>query len=118
MIDEFMTVLSDTPLNAEDAKIPNGMRYHMLDIYLDELEKIDDEYEAEIPAEKLFAPFVALQKNCLTRTVRERAKELLEDERVRKWLGLPDTDEDEGGTNDKASTKSNKTGDDWGGFED
>jgi ribosomal RNA-processing protein 1 len=119
MIDEFMAVLSNTPLNVRDAKIPNGMRYHILDIYLDELEKVDD--EDEVPAEKLLAPFMVLQKKSPTKTVRERAKSLLQDDRVRKWLGLEDAVETAGKENKEAQTNGrneDKVDGSWDGFED
>jgi ribosomal RNA-processing protein 1 len=111
MVDDFMSILSDTPLNASDAKIPNGMRYHLLDIYLDELEKVDEEYEADIPAERLLAPYVMLQKECPTKIVRQRAKEILDDERVRKWLS-PDQVETAIGT------KQGESDGEFRGFED
>jgi ribosomal RNA-processing protein 1 len=114
LIDELMSTLADTPLNARDAKVPNGLRYHMLDIYPDELEKVDEEYEAEMPAEKLLAPLMTLQKDCPTRTVREQTKEVLNDERVRKWLGL---EEAEGGA-DKEAQEENGDGGAWYGIED
>lgn len=102
-----MAVMRDTPLNVEDKRIPNGMRYHIIDIYVDEMEKVSREFEGEIPAEQLLAPLVSLQKESHTRAVKERAKEALEDERVREWLGLgpveKQQDEEAGG---------------WGGFED
>lgn len=122
MVDDLTTVMADTPLNARDTKVPNGLRYHILDIYLDELEKVDDEHEADIPAEKLLAPLMVLQKECPTRTIREQAKEVLQDQRVRKWLGLEDAKE-EARTGQRAQEAAEQAQDDddkgnWGGFED
>jgi len=119
-LDELVATFSDTPLNPRDMKIPNGLRYHMLDIYLDELEKVDDEYEADIPAEKLLKPVMIVLKDCPTKSIRKRAKEELADDRARKWLGL---EVDEQQDNREAATKTPEAedgadGGDWSGFED
>ncbi|KIV98892.1 uncharacterized protein PV09_09339 [Verruconis gallopava] len=124
MIDRFMKILTDTPLNAREARIPNGMRYHVLDVYLDEVEKVDNEYDAKTPFNRLLAPVVLIQKESPTRTVRERAKEQLDDERVRTWLGQgekhagevkKDEDKPQGEQKEDACLGE---GEDWGGFED
>ena len=123
LLDDLMNTMADTPLNARDAKIPNGLRYHMLDIYLDELEKVDEEHEADIPAEKLLDPLMVLQKECPTRTLRLRAKEVLEDERVLSWLGLSDAQSSgvtESAEKPSARREQNDDDDDgdWNGIED
>jgi ribosomal RNA-processing protein 1 len=85
-LDEYMAILSETPLNARDTKIPNGMRYHVIDIYVDELDRLEGSDEDEMPIEILLQPLRALGRESLTKTVRERVKEALEDERVKEWL--------------------------------
>ena len=86
-LDEYMDVLASTPLNPTDKRIPNGIRYHVIDIFVDELEKVDEETEAEMPVEILLAPLRSMVKKSPTKVVRERVKEVLEDDRVRTWLG-------------------------------
>jgi hypothetical protein len=91
----------------------------MLDIYLDELEKLDEEHEADLPAEKTLAPIMVLQKESPTKSIRKEAQVVLNDKRVRGWLGLAD-----GGADSEAEQKGRREdhGDDadggWDGFED
>jgi hypothetical protein len=58
----------------------------MIDIYVDELEKVEDENKSW-PIEKLLAPLQTLGKMSPTKSIRERVKVALEDERVKVWLG-------------------------------
>lgn len=39
-VDDFITILKHIPLNLDDLKIPNGIRFHMFDIFLDEFERV------------------------------------------------------------------------------
>src|ERR1700712_380647 len=110
-LDEYMDVLATTPLNPTEKRIPNGIRYHVIDIYVDELEKIDEGTEADMPVEILLAPLRTLVKEGPTKIVRERVKEVLDDDRVRAWLGEETVAED-------ATTESLTTeNDEWGGIE-
>jgi ribosomal RNA-processing protein 1 len=109
-LDEYLHVLATTPLNPKELRIPNGLRYHMIDIYVDELEKVEDEEESW-PVDKLLAPLQALGKESPTKSIRERVKVALDDERVRVWLGEEVAAQEEGG--DEAEDK-----DEWGGIQD
>lgn len=86
MVERVLGVLQETPLEARDAKIPNGLRFHVVDIYVDELEKVDTEKTA--PVEKIMAPVRKLGKETVTKAVRTRVQEALEDERLQDWQGL------------------------------
>jgi len=121
---EYMDVLKDTPLNARDQRIPNGMRYHVIDIYVDEMEKVEAEgQEGEMPVEVLLAPLRALARDGLMRSVRERAKEALKDKRIWPWV-LEEVDEI--GVNDVGMEASKDSAgkdilleeEEWGGIED
>jgi ribosomal RNA-processing protein 1 len=110
-LDEYMDVLATTPLNPTEKRIPNGIRYHVIDIYVDELETVDEGTKADMPVEILLAPLRTLIKDSPTKIVRERVKEVLDDDRVRAWLGEETVDED-------AITEPMTTEDDeWGGIE-
>jgi ribosomal RNA-processing protein 1 len=111
-LDEYMDILASTPLNPTEKRIPNGIRYHVIDIYVDELEKVDEETEADMPVEVLLAPFKNLVKESPTKIVRMKVKEALEDDRVKAWLGEELTEE--GKTGDEPETNDN---DEWGGIE-
>lgn len=82
-----MNVLSTTPLNPKEKRIPNGIRFHVIDIYIDELEKVDEETDAEMPVETLLEPLRAVVRESPTKIVRNKVKEALEDDRVKTWLG-------------------------------
>lgn len=113
--------------NGEDDSIPmphgpDGLRYHIIDIWLDELAKVIDpvdsaekKEEAEtstlkdrsvIPMDLLLRPFEKLKAESPTKSVRLRAKgEVLDDQRLIEWgfrtRPVEDEDEDE---------------EEWGGF--
>lgn len=120
LLGEYLKVLEMVPLNTRDAKIPNGLRYHVIDIYVDELDKVDVKRTA--PVEKLLAPLRRLGKENFNKAVRERVKEALEDERVDDWQAVrhEDADEDEedadgGGVGTNAADVEDE---EFGGFDD
>lgn len=106
-------------------KGPDGIRYHLFDIWLDEIEKCateqvkeagedEDESQGEeqtktklkdgIPIELLLRPIERLRKDSPNKVVRNKAKEVLEDERLIQWgvrepkkVEEDDEDEDEWG---------------------
>lgn len=123
---QYMEILAEVPLNPKDPKIPNGLRHHVMDVYVDELDKVDSERDA--PVETLLQPLRVLGKETKTKSVRERVKEALEDERIEDWQsggveaggellqdggaedGLPDADEN--------GSDIERDDDEFGGFED
>lgn len=111
VIERYMEILRDTPLNATDVKIPNGLRYHVLDIYVDELEKVGgEEWDVEVLA-MLLGPVEQLQKESKTKSVRNSAKETLSDDRLKKWRG----EEDKGSEDEDMDEGEDE---EWGGIED
>ncbi|KAL2067413.1 hypothetical protein VTL71DRAFT_1838 [Oculimacula yallundae] len=108
MVEGLLGVLGEVPCNVEDNRIPNGMRFHVIDIYVDELERVGllkEEVEGrEEILERVLEPLRGLAKGSPTKPVRVKAKEALEDER------LPGNEKVEGG--------EEKEDDGWGGFED
>lgn len=84
-MEQYLRVLEAIPLSARDPKVPNGLRYHVIDIYVDELEKADGDHKA--PLDIVLRPLRKLQQETITKTVRERVKEALEDERLLDWAG-------------------------------
>ncbi|KAF9740600.1 hypothetical protein PMIN03_002726 [Paraphaeosphaeria minitans] len=106
-------IMVEFPLNAQDTKIPNGLRFHVLDVWVDELEKVDAEWsesKREV-LEALCSPVEALAKEGRLKVVRNAAKETLGDERLRAWRGL----EGEGG---KDADMEEEEEEEWGGIED
>lgn len=92
--------------------LPLGLRLHVLDLWVDELEK------AEMLGEEKYEGFVkemgdmveALQRNGV-KAVRERAKENYDDERLPWGTKAESMDEDE-------DEESGGEEDGWGGFDD
>lgn len=105
---------------------PDGLRYHVMDIWIDELEKVlefdEDEVDGEeeesksrkpkgdVPMELLLRPIEKLRTDSPNKPVRKRATEALNDDRLVEWgfKSRPVQEEDE----DEESEIE------WGGFDD
>ncbi|OAG13019.1 nucleolar protein NOP52 variant [Paraphaeosphaeria sporulosa] len=107
-------IMAEFPLSAQDTKIPNGLRFHVLDVWVDELEKVEGEWRVEKRGvlEQLCAPVETLAKEGRLKVVRNAAKETLGDERLRAWRGLVA----EGGKEDADMEDDEE--EEWGGIED
>jgi len=117
---KYLTILEETPLCAKDIRVPNGLRYHVLDIYVDELEVVMPEEEdqwKDMPLEEMLGPVKKLAKNSPTKPVRKRAHETLEDEKVMAWLGK-EPRKDSAQSNDEPAEVNDEDDGDFGGFED
>lgn len=80
VVEEYGEMMSADggPLSARDAKVPVGLRLHVLDVWVDELGKVDVERAA--PLGKVMEPVRKLSKDSLVKSVRVRAREQIEDE--------------------------------------
>jgi ribosomal RNA-processing protein 1 len=100
---EMKELWGEVPLNVEDLRIPNGIRFHVLDLWIDELEKVGVLEEGnERLLESLLEPVRNLTKDSPTKAVRKKAKEALGDER------LPGNEK----------VEEEKVEDGWGGIQD
>ncbi len=108
VVKDNLELLAEVPLNVQEVRIPNGMRFHVIDIYVDELERsgVLEEEGKDILVEKLLEPVRNLAKGSPTKPVRIKAKEALKDER------LPGNKKSEG-----EETEVAKEDDTWGGIE-
>lgn len=100
---------------------PDGLRYHVTDIWLDELAKVIDsdsdesnevalKDRSDIPMDLLLRPFEKLHKESPTKSVRVRAlTEVLQDERLVQW-----------GFKEKVVEDNSEEDEDeeWGGLDD
>ncbi|KAL2353930.1 hypothetical protein BJ546DRAFT_87650 [Cryomyces antarcticus] len=116
LVGQYMDILAETPLNPPDAKIPNGLRFHVLDIYVDELDKIDADREGDLPLKTLLWPLQRLEENSPVKLVRTRAKEALNDERLKDWNGK--REDASNGTRTAEDVDDAEDDGEWGGFED
>lgn len=113
ILEEWNHIIEEIPLECEDMKIPNGLRYHVLDVWVDELEKIEEDWEKDERTEtleKLVEPIEKLAKDGKLKALRNAAKECLADERLRAWRGQEDEVMSEG-ENDEEEEEV-----EWGGF--
>ena len=106
LVREHLDLLEEVPLEVENPRIPNGMRFHVIDIYVDELERAGGlekaGEESSVPLELLLEPLRKLERSP-TKPVRVKAKEALADER------LPGNEKVEKEVVDE---------DEWGGIQD
>jgi ribosomal RNA-processing protein 1 len=81
---ELLGVLGEVPLEAGDARLPNGLRYHVIDVYVDELERVGALKDGGkgVPLKQLLEPLRKLGKESPTKDVRRKCREALEDERL------------------------------------
>jgi ribosomal RNA-processing protein 1 len=115
ILEQWNDVLEETPLNAKDMKIPNGLRYHVLDVWMDELEKIEgaewEKEERRETLETLVQPIEKLAKEGKLKIIRDAAKECLADDRLKSWRGQEDTE-----MNQDVEEEDEEV--EWGGIDD
>lgn len=117
LLEEYLKILVEVPFNARDIKVPNGLRYHVIDVYVDELDKVDVERNA--PLEKVLRPLRQLQRDTLTKPVRSRAQEALDDERLADWSGAGGTiGEEDAETMEDVNGGAQSEDEEFGGFGD
>ena len=81
--DEQIAIFEKWALSPRERKVPDGLRYHVLDIWVDELEEAGGQANMFIHKEmvkirdKFLEPVEKLAKDGLTKPVRTRAKETL-----------------------------------------
>ncbi len=85
LVKQHNALLESIPLHPGDIKIPNGMRYHVIDIYVDEIDQVDQQRSSELPLDLLLEPLRQMQERSPTKAVRDRAKEALDHERLKGW---------------------------------
>lgn len=83
LIKEHSEILATGPLDPLDRKVPDGLRFHILDVFVDELQKVDRDEEA--PLDMLLSPVVTVKEKGLSKELKRRAGEVLGDERIQAW---------------------------------
>ncbi|KAL8766780.1 MAG: hypothetical protein Q9209_006519 [Squamulea sp. 1 TL-2023] len=98
-----------TPLSPRNGKVPDGVRYHVLDVWVDELvDVVGSEKLEERVMGMVMAPIQRLEREGRTKVVKGRARDVLQDDR----LGRLVSGENRG---EKANGKEEE---EWEGFED
>lgn len=95
------------PLSVRDGRVSDGMRYHVLDVWVDGLVAAEG-WEKEVRRGTVMRPVEGLRVGGKMKTVRERAREVIEDERLREAEAEEAEAEEEAGDEDG----------EWGGLED
>jgi ribosomal RNA-processing protein 1 len=115
IVRQWNEIVEETPLNPKDMKIPNGLRYHMLDIWVDELGKVSAPKWEKDPGsetlELLIQPIEKIKKEAVLKVLRDAAKECLSDETLQSWRGIEVEKED-----DISDISDGEV--EWGGFAD
>ena len=113
----YLELMEAIPLSAANAKVSDGLRYHVLDVWVEELDSIDKDRGGACPVDEILEPVRRLEREGRTKKVRERAKECLMDERLMDWNSRAGKDEvvedmsrGHGSGNDDDET------DEWGGL--
>ncbi|KAK0509375.1 hypothetical protein JMJ35_007769 [Cladonia borealis] len=93
------------PLSVRDGRVSDGVRYHVLDVWVDGLVGAEG-WEEVVRKGGVMRPVEELRVGGRTKTVRERAREVLEDERLKDEEG------------EKAEEEAGNEDGEWGGLED
>ena len=106
----YLELIERIPLSAVNGGVSDGLRYHVLDIWVDELDAVDEKRES--PVEVIMGPVEKLRKEGKGKMARERAKECAGDQRLMDWRDSSMKDQgkrvESGGDDD----------DEWNGLED
>lgn len=85
MLKGYLDLLEELPLSAGDGKVPDGIRYHVCDVWVDGLMQTEG-WEGT----GVMRPVERLSQEGRTKVVRGRAKAVLEDERLQEGEGEVD----------------------------
>lgn len=119
LLEAYLEMLGKGPLSPRDTKVPDGMRYHVIDIWVDEMDSVDEKRQGKMPAERLLGLLRVIEKESPSKKVRERTVEALDDERLRDWNSEVDKGEDIEA--EEAEDKHDEDVDkdeEWGGIDD
>ena len=114
-VGQWLDVLEDTVLAPRDVKVPLGLKMHVVDVWVDELEKVDEKKEA--PGEKLLGPLRKLASDSVVKSVRNKVKEALGDDRLEEWGIVIEKQTQEEQTAGQMDGET-EDGGEWTGFDD
>ncbi|CCG82247.1 Ribosomal RNA-processing protein 1 homolog [Taphrina deformans PYCC 5710] len=86
-VNEYISLLEALPLSVDNVKVPNGIRYHLADIYIEELSKAVPEQERKkVPIDIFLRPFETIITKSPTKAVRLRVmKSVFEDKTLTEY---------------------------------
>ncbi|KAI7887353.1 hypothetical protein K492DRAFT_105138, partial [Lichtheimia hyalospora FSU 10163] len=82
MTEAYMTMLLEGPLHPTDRSKPDSIRYHIFDIYFEELDKVlelqrEQGEEIHLDNDAIKRPLVVSSKDAINKVTRKKAKEAL-----------------------------------------
>ncbi|MCJ1419057.1 hypothetical protein MMC32_005408 [Xylographa parallela] len=114
LLKAYLDLVETIPLSPGNLKVGDGLRYHVLDVWVEELSQVDGKREGQCPVEEILRPVRKLEKDGRTKRVRERARECLADDRLKDWRSTVGHDD----VVDKANNNNESGGDDeWAGLD-
>ncbi|KAI8068698.1 hypothetical protein BC940DRAFT_237722 [Gongronella butleri] len=101
LVEAYTTCLLEEPLHPKDRSKPDGIKFHILDLYLDELNKVieqqqeelDDDDELAVPMGQLTRPLYVLSTDDMNKITRRKCKQLVRD--YEQQMEEQDDDEDD-----------------------
>ncbi|KAI4141725.1 MAG: hypothetical protein LQ340_007560 [Diploschistes diacapsis] len=78
----YLKIIEDMLVEIE-GRVSDGLRYHILDVWVDELGKVDEERKA--PLAEILTIVVKAKETGRTKILKARAQEVLDDERLSTW---------------------------------
>ena len=123
LLGEYLGLIGQGPLSTGDAsslKVPDGLRYHVLDVWVDELEKVvgdgflDDE---SVPLGKILGLVRRVASEGRSKALRQRGMNVLEDERLGGRSGAGIIAEPTMENTTRGEAEGDQT-EEWGGIED
>ena len=79
---KYLDVIKDLLLESR-GKVADGLRYHIIDVWVDELDSVDGDKTA--PLERILEAIEVVRENGRTKFLKAKAREVFEDERLSKW---------------------------------
>ena len=102
--------------NGRGGKVPDGLRYHVLDVWVDGLEAVAESMD-EVLVQELMKPVQKLAEQGKTKVLRMRAKGVIRDERMNVWTRADGSRESEAKDLEPGDQQAS-SGDEWEGLGD
>ncbi|KAF9926133.1 hypothetical protein FBU30_004209 [Linnemannia zychae] len=94
-IEEFTTVMINGPLSASNKQVPDGIRFHLIEIYLEELEKVVSVAESgDVPTAHILQPMFHLLGHTINVKVFKKVAEEVFEEILKKTAAGEGEDSD------------------------